>query len=549
MSITLVDANAGLFNALGKAVHSINTLNVARLTTIPTEVTDFILQYKKNTGATIDFDKAMASIPAANSAWQSSGATLAGTLAQAMRDLIIEYVNADAEQPKKDITSALEYLIADMLDQDYYVDANAVGASLAADAGNSSTDLTIVYTTLRGDGRACENLLAEDIAVEVTSAASALTPTVRFLGQRAATDPLGQDWPLGSGCNTSISATDAAASLLDNGDFQDESANLANMPDKWIAGVGTPGTHFLLTDPEVQTVILAGSPASGQYFLQWNNPDGINRATVALAFNAGGDAVQAALRLIPGLEAVTVVTTGSSPNYTHTITFTGVAGNINQLTSLSQINTGTISHATTTAGVDESYKGAGLKILGDGSTAVALYLPIGTIDAETVYAIHFRHKKSGTPGAGTIRLAIVDAVGGSVTTDLEGNANSATYDLTAGTVTTSFASGSFTFRLKKTQTQPVYLQIIETVALANTYNYFIDEIGMVACRELYRGGPFAAAFSGKTPAVEGDKWVLTTTNDRAGSFQTAFQRAFDMTGKGLLLPIAGSTGISDSLIG
>lgn len=549
MAILLVDANAGLFNLLGKAVHAINTLNTARLTTVPAEVEDVITQFNLNTGATLNLASALTQVPAANQSWQQGGSTLTATLAQAMRDLIVEFVNADSSQPKRDFDTALEYLIADILAQDYYVDPNVVAASLAADAGNSTTDLAIAYSVKRGDGRTCENAFAEAIAVEVESASSPLTPSVRFRGKRAVGDQLAQDWPVGSGADATISGTDAAASLLDNGDFQDESANLADHPDKWIAGVGDAGTDYLLTAPEIQTVILAGTPTAGQYFLEWSNPDGLNRVTEALAFDAAGSAVQAALRAIPGLELVEVETTGSSPNYTHTVTFTGVAGNISQLTSLSQLDTGTISHATTQAGDANSYKGVALGIVGDGATLTALYLPLGTLSPETVYFIHYRQKKTGTPAAGTVRLAIVDGIGGSVTTDAEATANSQTYDLTAGTVTTSFTSGFFSFRLKKTQTQPVYLQIIQTVAISAGTSYYIDEIAAAVGRELYQGGPWVAAFSGKIPPVEGDKYTLTVTNDRAGAWQTAFDRSFDLRGKGLLLPSAGSTNIADSLIG
>ena len=38
------------------------------------------------------------------------------------------------------------------------------------------------------------------------------------------------------------------------------------------------------------------------------------------------------------------------------------------------------------------------------------------------------------------------------------------------------------------------------------------------------------------------------TNSRAGEFQTWYDRAFDMRGKGLLLPSSGDTLIPDTLI-
>lgn len=547
MAILLVDANAGLFNLLGKAVHALNTLNTSRLTTVPDEVQDVLTQFSLNTGATLGLQQAIAGLPSANSAWQEGGAILTSTIAQAMRDLIIEFANDDADQPKRDFDTALEYLLDDIITQDFYVDPNVIGASLAADADNSDTDLAIAFSTKRGDGRTVENALAEVITATVESASSPLTPTVRFVGKRAAADQLSQEWPIGSGCDTSVTATDAAASLIDNGDFEDVSANLANHPDKWIASEGIAGTDYLLTEPEEQTVIIAGGPASGQYFLAWENPEGANRVTEALVFNASGSAVQAALRAIPGLELVTVETTGSTPNFTHTVTFTGVAGNVNQLTSISQLNAGTISHNTTQAGSANAFKGVGLEIVGDGATATDLYLPIGTLDPETVYFVHYRHKKTGTPAGGTVRLAIVDGIGGAVTVDAQGGGNSVEYDLTAD-LTTGFTSGYFSFRLKKTQTQPVYLNILQTVEISAGTSYAIDEIAMASGTELYQGGLFVSAFSGSVPPIVGDKYLLTVTNDRAGAWQSAFQRLFDLSGKGLLIQSAGSTNIPDALI-
>lgn len=74
------------------------------------------------------------------------------------------------------------------------------------------------------------------------------------------------------------------------------------------------------TSPAVVTVTIAGTPTGGTYKLTINGTDTSN-----LAFNAGGALVQAALRAIPGLESVTVATAGSTPNFTHTVTLTGVA--------------------------------------------------------------------------------------------------------------------------------------------------------------------------------------------------------------------------------
>lgn len=77
---------------------------------------------------------------------------------------------------------------------------------------------------------------------------------------------------------------------------------------------------------------------------------------------------------------------------------------------------------------------------------------------------------------------------------------------------------------------------------------YIDDMVVVAGRELYAGGPWVAAVGGATPAVNGDEWTLTVANNRAGKFQEWFNRVFDMSPKGLLLPTSGTTLINDNLI-
>lgn len=74
-----------------------------------------------------------------------------------------------------------------------------------------------------------------------------------------------------------------------------------------------PGSITITSTLEWQIEIY-GTPTGGYYTLMWNDV-----TTDHLAFDATGADVQAALRLIVGLEAVTVTTTGDSPNFTHTI--------------------------------------------------------------------------------------------------------------------------------------------------------------------------------------------------------------------------------------
>jgi len=122
-----------------------------------------------------------------------------------------------------------------------------------------------------------------------------------------------------------------------------------------LATIATPVT-------EVQTIAISGTPTGGTYTLSYN--DGVNTyTTAAIAYNADGPTVQAALRLLPGLQKVTVSTAGSVPNYTHTVTMTAAPTVIAtasppQMTSNAAGLTGgapVITHGTTVAGTGDTW--------------------------------------------------------------------------------------------------------------------------------------------------------------------------------------------------
>jgi len=74
------------------------------------------------------------------------------------------------------------------------------------------------------------------------------------------------------------------------------------------------------TTAEVQTITIAGTPTAGTYNITFAS------TTVTLDYNASEAALQTALRTIPGLQKVTVATTGTTPNFTHTVTMTAAPG-------------------------------------------------------------------------------------------------------------------------------------------------------------------------------------------------------------------------------
>jgi hypothetical protein len=112
-----------------------------------------------------------------------------------------------------------------------------------------------------------------------------------------------------------------------------------------VADAGYPGVGPLDSGTaEVQTVTVTGAPTGGTFTLTSTG----HGTTAAIAFNAAGTAVQAALRALPGLGGVTV--TGAGP---YTVTFPSTLGNVPQMTATSSLTGGTtpgVTVATTTPG-------------------------------------------------------------------------------------------------------------------------------------------------------------------------------------------------------
>lgn len=118
------------------------------------------------------------------------------------------------------------------------------------------------------------------------------------------------------------------------------------------------GTGYAKTAPtdEVQTLQISGTPTGGTYKVSYTGPYGGTQQTAGIAFNANAATVQAALRLLAGLECVVVTTnTGAPPNVTWNITFYGQPGKQNALTvDVSSLTGGSPAQAVarTTTGVE-----------------------------------------------------------------------------------------------------------------------------------------------------------------------------------------------------
>lgn len=647
----------GLFDVQGKAFLALATLQTAHATTIPNAVDD-VFEIFNNLAVTGDLETAIDTLPGAIESFKrSAGSSLSVSLQQVVQNMLIEIVKADNPQPNSRLETALLELIKQMQDNSESVDASAVSVAVSANASNYG-DGVIVSSTKRGNGLVQENMLAETIESE--SIQDGLTATVTFQGEESV-PLLDATWPQGSGVTGNVGATGAASSLTLNGDMEDED-DVANAPDDWIFPTGTIGTTVKMTDVEVQTVVISGSPSAGHYLLIFTDKDGVSQTTGPIAYNAtasavqtalrrltglssatvsasgttpnfthtvtfvgvpgnvpqlrsvnnttggtlahatttqgssvtevqtiaitgsptGGSytltftnpagasqttgsltyttdqaAVQAALRALTGLEEITVSSAGVSPNYTHTVTFTGIGGNLSQLTSANSLTGGsspTITHATTTQGMHKTFAGGkALELDSDGSELTVLQQAIVNLSAETAYAVSLWAIADVVPAAGVITVDLVDGTGGSVIQDAQGAANSITFnaaDLTkAWQHLSDLVSGEVFFRTPTAVPTVVYLRVRISTAVSTGTSIFLDNSALAQATELYPGGPMIAIFSGSKPFRKQDKWTITVTNNRGGRIQEWYNRAFNMQSLGLLLPSnsSGSETIPDSL--
>jgi len=539
-----------LFTRLGKGFYAQSVVNTARGSTVPPTVQDFSDEF--NSASTV-FSPVLASASSANSLFQQAGSAFQSNMSAALQTTLIQTVLADTSLPQADLASCLAELIRQMVSSSDSVDASTVSATPAAITGNG--DGVLVASAKRADGKAAEHCFAETVKVECTADSSPETASFQAKGAASQSSPLMHDWPMGSGSSRTITATDATGSnLLTNGGFDTADTDDANIPDSWAVQVGTPGTTLKLTIYEVQRIVISGSPSAGTYQIQWTGPDSIVRTTLPLAYNASSSVVQAALQELNGLGETTVSTTGTTPNFTHDITFTGVAGNLSQVTVVNATTGGTFTISTTTGGSANAFVGRAMEFDSDGSQLTTLY-QIVAVEPLKQYAVNLWALADVDPAAGVITVDLVYGVGGSVVADEAGTNNSFTIDCT--NLTTSFVAKNGVFRTPRVLTGPVYFRVRITTAISSGTSVFLDHLAMVEMDELYTGGPSLSIFSGKTAFRKGagqvaaDYFTCAIANNRAGGFQEWFDRNFQMREKGLLLPsdTAGAETIADSLIG
>ena len=478
---------------------------------------------------------------------QAAGGSAVASLVDApVRQLVLLTISDDSP-----LASTEDLAIRELIRQ-----MEAAGETLAASTVSSSLDYgsanigtgKAVASTKRADGKVAQFILAEDILAQVTSLNSDGT-AVFSLFTEPSVAPQMPTWPKGSGVDGSITSKRASSAdnLLANGDFETEDDNESNLPTGWLAPVATLGTTLKLSSIEEQTVAISGTPTGGYYTLSWVNGSGQTQTTATLSFDATASDVQTALQALTGLEGITVESTGTSPDFTHTITFTGVT-NPAQLTSTSALTGGTpaINHATSTAGSANVLRGArSVEFDSDGAELTTLMFPVA-IDPSTSYAVNVFLKADVVPAAGILSIDLVNGVGGSIISDDEGTANA--YDVNAASaITTAWQGFPGVFRTPAVLPGQAFLRIRISTAVTSGSSIFLDEAYFGPIDELYIDGPSLAIFDGATDFELNDRITLTTANSRAGDIHEWMGRIFSLRENRLIFPttVAGMETIND----
>ena len=326
--------------------------------------------------------KSSAAITTALEQWQLSGDTLTSAVQAFAKDYVVALVNQDADLDDPTLQKCLKELVRQMEAGGYYVTGNTTSVTITPTV--SSTDAYVVASLTRGDGKDHKQPIPETITLTGDGTNTALT-----VSSEATVPALRWDWPQGSGISSPLRLATASGGLLSNGGFEDIASGF---PVDWVPYTGAVGTVWAVTDVEVQTITITGTPTSGFYYIGVTGPDGVLRLTGRLAYNATAGAVQAALRALPGMGKVTVTATGTTPNWVHTVTFEGCASDLPLMTSVNRFDTGSIAHAQVTAGSGLAYTGRALTLLGDGATNAEILTDLPTLKADTVYALTWRNK-------------------------------------------------------------------------------------------------------------------------------------------------------------
>lgn len=534
MTITFSD----FFTRFGKAVDAYSKLLTATGTTFDTEFQQIVDAFNSDS---IDIKRHFeGQIDSMRGLQASVRGSISGLLISPTQDLLTQYVIDDRGQDYS-FDEALVEFIDQMIAGSQSVQDSTVGASSAA-VGTPYGNGVFHISTTDSKGRSQENAFAEDIYFECDSVSSGGVGTFSVKSE-ISYDSIHHLYPNGSGLSSSDSAISVSSSLVPTPIMDTADSLDSTIPSGWYGGATTISSF---TSSKVEDIAITGSPTGGYYYIHLVDSQGTSWTTSPLSWEATEAEVQSAVSAVTGFSGATVSTSGTSPNLTHRITYTGVPTPGTTTTS-DYLTGGTPNIAVTpVTAASESINGSiCLKLTGDGAENTTFYVPLALSEL-TQYGYSLWLYPT-TITTGVLEVSLVDDIGGSVIADWSGTNNSASVTLSSLTNATWYDFGGF-FRTPEVFTGDVYLKISCTTAIDASGVLLIDSVWLGEVSEIYNGGPSVFITTGDTHWDIRDEVKVTVTNDYAGDMNQWLDRVFDLKNLGEKFPTNASPTISDSLI-
>ena len=167
---------------------------------------------------------------------------------------------------------------------------------------------------------------------------------------------------------------------------------------------------------------------------------------------------------------------------------------------------------------------------------------LGRLTPDRPYLMAVAIKKDAG-ATGTLRISVKDSSGNIL------DSGNFAFSQSIASTTTGYLIYANQIRSPRVIPSEIYFHIETTTAIA-TNPVYIDEVILSEMMPIASGGPSLAIVAGSTNWAADDNARYTFTNNDEGKFAAAFDRFFDMYGKGLSLPAnyAGAETIADSLI-
>lgn len=444
---------------------------------------------------------------------------------------------------------SLNLLIRQMEENSESIQDNTVGSSQATlPPFTSIGDGVILVNVFRGDGlpqSLSYDEVVEAIVIENTESEEATFTLAADDKPTAIENPtLRYDWPAGSGASTAITSYVSASSAnkITNGSFEAADKVEPALPAGWIQRVGAVTANYQLTEPAVNRIVISGTPTEFWYTISFLNSQAKVQTTVPIAFDASD--IKTPLIALKGLELVTVVTTGTSPDLTHDVTMVGVP-NPPSFTVINETD-GTVTPSQTLPGSPQVVRKAlALELIG---TAVNTQLssPV-SLQPNTIYGLSAFLSVDVAPAAGVLSIELIDGSSGAIITDDELSDNALSVTLSG--LTSTITQHTATFITPANLPPTVHISLRLSTQLSAGSSLFVDEMTLAEATELYVGGPSFVAFTGETFWEVKDGKKLSITNDlNDAQFHRWFQRVLAIQGRDVLFPVDASPTQADSKI-